>query len=634
MFKGFAEYKIKRLTRESIEAEEIFLDSEKLKKSPESEKEKIEFPVKKERIRYVYFFIVLLLLILLGRSANLQIIQGNYWLRVAEENRIRAYPIKSLRGIIYDKNKIPLVSNEPVFNLSIIPSDFAKQKNDYEKNLKYLSEILSIPKKEIEAFIKKYFNISYPVVFKTNISQELALILKSKFSNNSTILIETDSRREYYNGSKFFHLLGYLGLINEEERKQNPDYLINDYIGKSGIELYYENQLRGEYGKKLVEVDASGKVKRIIGEQPAKNGQDIILAIDSGLQKKLYDEIKKMLNRLNTDRAAGIAVDPRNGKILALVSFPSLNNNEFSTGLSEEKLQKIKSNPSKPFLNRVIGGLYAPGSTIKPILAAAALKENIINPEKVINCQGRITIKNKFYPDIFYVFNDWKVHGPTNLIKAIAESCDVYFYTIGGGYGDIKGLGVNKINEYLKKFGLGTILGIDLKGEVSGLIPNEKWKLENKGEKWFLGDTYNISIGQGDLLVTPLQLAMATSIIANGGSLYKPQIVKQIGNDKIQSQKLKENIIEDKILEIVRKGMREAVVSGSARYLYDLPVKVAGKTGTAQAPRNKKPHSWFTAFAPYENPEIVLTILIENGGEGSSVAVPIAKEVLKWYFNH
>lgn len=633
MFEGLSKYKIKRPARESIEAEEIFLDSEKLKKSPESEKEKIEFPVKKERIRLVYFLIVILLLVLLGRSINLQIVQGKYWLKVAEENRIRAYPIKPLRGIIYDKNKKPLVSNEPIFSLSIIPSDLIKQKQDYEKNLEYLSKILSKPKQEIDSFIKKHINISYPIVFEPNISQDAALILKSRFSNNPAILVEINSKRQYYNGYKFFHLLGYLGSINEEERKQRPDYFLNDYIGKSGIELYYENQLRGEYGKKLVEVDANGEIKRIIGEEPAIDGKDIILAIDSDLQEKLYDEIKKMLNRLSTDRAAAIAVDPRNGKILALLSFPSLDNNKFSLGLSGEELQKISQNPSKPFLNRIIAGLYPPGSTVKPIIAAAALKEKIIEPEKIINCHGSITVRNKFYPNIFRIYNDWKAHGPTNLIKAIAESCDVYFYTIGGGYGDIKGLGVEKINQYFKQFGLGMIFGIDLKGEVNGLIPDEEWKIKNKKEKWYLGDTYNISIGQGDLLVTPLQLTMAISAIANGGTLYKPQLVEQIGENKIQPQKLKENVIDKNILKIIKKGMREAVVSGSARYLYDLPIKAAGKTGTAQAPGNKNPHGWFTVFAPYENPEIVLTILIENGGEGSSVAVPIAKEVLKWYFN-
>jgi len=223
---------------------------------------------------------------------------------------------------------------------------------------------------------------------------------------------------------------------------------------------------------------------------------------------------------------------------------------------------------------------------------------------------------------------------PTNLIKAIAESCNVYFYTLGGGYGEIKGLGIEKINQYLKQFGLGKILGIDLPGEKQGLIPDENWKREKKGEDWYLGDTYNVSIGQGDTMVTPLQIALTTAMIANNGILFRPQLVNKIDEDVIASQVIKKIVMDGKIFDIVKKGMREAVVSGSARYLYDLPVKVAGKTGTAQTPGNKTPHSWFTGFAPYDNPEIVITILVENGGEGSAVAVPIAKEVLRWYFQN
>lgn len=629
----FGKYKVKRLSKESIEAEEIFLDSEKLKKSPESEREKMEFPIKKGRVYLIYFLIVVFLLILFIKTIDLQIVKGEYWRSLAEENRLRSYPIKALRGIIYDKDGNPLVSNEPRFDLIIVPADFLKQKDNLDETLDYLAEILEKPRDEIESPIRENTGLSIPISVVEDISKETALILESKFSQNPAISVEIASQRNYIDGPYFSHILGYLGKISPEEYEEHSDYLIDDYIGKTGLELYYENFLRGSYGKKLVEVDSFGEIKNIFTRQAPQTGKDIFLSIDNELQKKLYNEIKQMLWGLRTNRAAGIALNPNTGKILALVSFPDFDNNKFIQELSKEEFEKIKQNPSKPLFNRVITGTYPPGSTIKPLIAIATLKEKIVEPNKVINCFGSLTIQNKYYPEIFYTFNDWKVHGLTNIVKAIAESCNVYFYTVGGGYGKIKGLGIEKISYYLKRFGLGKILGIDLPGEAKGLVPNESWKRENRDEDWYIGDTYNVSIGQGDIMATPLQIALATAIITNDGTLFKPQIIDKIDEDLIAPQIIKDIAVEKEIFDIVKKGMREAIIYGSAKYLYDLPIKVAGKTGTAQAPGNKAPHAWFTAFAPYENPEIVLTILIENGGEGSAVAVPIAKEVLRWYFS-
>ena len=629
---GLGKYKVKRLSRESIEAEEIFLDSEKLKKSPESEREKMEFPIKKGKVYFVYFLITAFLLTLFIRAIDLQMVRGDYWLSIAEENRLRSYPIKALRGIIYDKNNKPLVSNEPKFDLTIIPADLLKQEQ-FADIIDYLAETLNKSKEEIESLIKENASLSIPIAAAEDISRETTLILESKFSENPAISVEIVSQRNYVDGPYFSHVLGYLGKINPEERQEYPSYLIDDWIGKTGLELYHENFLRGSYGERLVEVDSSGEIKNIFARKESQPGKDISLSIDSDLQKNLYNEIRKMLWGLRTDRAAGIALDPNTGKILALVSFPSFDNNKFIQGFSKEDFAKITKNPSKPLFNRVIAGTYPPGSIAKPLIGAAALKEEIVTSDKIINCLGNITIQNQYYPEIFYTFNDWKAHGSTNIIKAIAESCNVYFYTVGGGYKDIKGLGIEKIHYYLKQFGLGKISGIDLIDEAKGLIPSKDWKRENKGEDWYIGDTYNVSIGQGDILATPLQIALATAVVANNGTLFKPQIVSKIGNEPVPSQVIKDNIIDEEILETIKRGMREAVISGSAVYLYDLGIKVAGKTGTAQAPGNKAPHSWFTSFAPYKNPEIVLTILVENGGEGSAAAVPIAKEVLRWYFS-
>ena len=626
-------YQIKRPNRESIETEEIFLDSEKIKRAPESEREKIEFPIKKGKLYFVYFMLAVLLLLLLGKAVSLQIAQGEYWEIMAKENRVRPYPIKSFRGIIYDINHQPLVSNEPRFDLAIIPADLIKQKENLNQILEKLANLLEIPKEDIEKIIQENFEFSIPISIQQGITKEKALILESTFNQNHAILIEIASQRNYVDAECFSHVLGYLGKINPEERQQRPEYLMDDYIGKTGIERFYEDELRGKYGKRIIEIDSVGKIKNIFAEKEAISGKNITLSIDSKLQKKAFEVLQAKLQKLYSNRAVVIILDPNTGKILTMISLPSPNNNKFSQGISEQELKQVKENPSKPLFNRAISGTYPPGSTIKPLIAIAALKEKIITPQTIVNCKGAIRIQNEYYPDVFYTYNDWKIHGPVNLIKAIAESCNVYFYTVGGGYGKIEGLGIEKISNYLKKFGLGKLSGIDLFEEVSGLIPNKEWKEEIKNEKWYIGDTYNASIGQGDIMTTPLQMTLAIGAIANSGKLLKPQLVNKIGDTEILPEIINESVAEKQILEIIREGMREAVVSGSARYLNDLPIKVAGKTGTAQAGKNKTPHSWFIGFAPYENPEIVITILVENGGEGSSVSVPIAKEILKWYFN-
>jgi penicillin-binding protein 2 len=625
MLENPIKYKIKKKYRDDIGPEEIFLDSQRLKESPDGEKEKIEKPIKEKALKFLLVMIAMALGILLFKSFQLQITKGDYWQSLADENRIRSYPIRPLRGIIYDKNKIPLAINVPKLDLVAIPADLDKNEN-FSQIVDRLSSALGKPKEDIEKKIKDNSALSYPIIIEENIEREKALLLESDFNDVPEISIVKNSLRQYENGPVFSHLLGYLGKANEEEVSEKK-YLFDDYIGRIGLEKTYNEQLRGENGEQLTEVDSSGKLQKVLAVKDAKMGNDLILSIDAELQKKIYDSLKSKLGTLSTSQAAAIAVNPQNGKILALVSLPGFDNNQFIKGLSAEEFDNIFNNINEPLFNRAISGLYPPGSTIKPILASAALTEGTVDANKQINCLGYLNLVDKFSSSIIWTHNDWKAHGPTNIVKAIAESCDVYFYTIGGGYGDIEGLGIDRIKKYLKLFGLGEISGIDLIGEKPGLIPDAQWKEETKGEKWYIGDTYNASIGQGDILASPLQIAMATTIVANNGILFRPQLIQEK-----KPEIVRKDIIEKEILEIVRKGMREAVVSGSSRFLSDLIVKVAGKTGTAETAKNKAPHSWFTGFAPYENPEIVITILIENGGEGSSTAVPVAKEILSWYF--
>lgn len=621
----FKKFKVKRKFKEDIEPEEIFMDSKRLKESPEGEREKLEKPIKERVLKLFFIFIIILLIIPIAKTFQLQIIKGDYWRSVADENRIRSYPIRPLRGIIYDKNKVPLAINVPKLDLVVVPADLTKNK-EFNKIVQRLAQVLEKSGAEIEEKINENNALSYPIIIEENIEREKALLIESEFADIPAISIRKDSRREYKNGPYFSHILGYLGKVGKEE-VISRNYFLDDYIGKDGVENKYEDLLRGTYGEQLVEVNNMGKVQKILATKEPIAGQDIILSIDAELQRKIYNTLKSKLDTLRTPKAAAIAIDPQNGKILALVSFPSFENNEFVQGLSPDIFNKIIQDKNEPLFNRAIMGTYPPGSTIKPLIASAVLEEGIISLNKQINCSGYIRLVDKYNPNIFWTYNDWKAHGATDIIKAIAESCNVYFYTVGGGYGDIKGLGIEKMGEYLNLFGWGQILGIDLPGEKSGFIPSPSWKKEVRNEEWYIGDTYNASIGQGDITVTPLQLAMATVAIANGGKVFEPHLL-----DNKESKIISQNFIKPDFLEVVRRGMREAVVSGTARFLYDLPIKAAGKTGTAQVSKTKAPHSWFTVFAPYDNPQIVLTILIENGGEGSVTAVPVAKEVLSWYF--
>jgi len=625
MLENPIKYKIKKKYRDDIGPEEIFLDSQRLKESPDGEKEKIEKPIKEKILKLLLVMITIALGLLLFKSFQLQIIKGDYWQSLADENRIRSYPIRPLRGIIYDKNKIPLAINVPKLDLVTIPADLEKNEN-FNQIIDRLSLALGRPREEIEKKIKDNSALSYPIIIEENIAREKALLLESNFNDVPEIGVEKNSFRQYENGLVFSHLLGYLGKANQEEVSEKK-YLFDDYVGRTGLEKVYDEQLRGENGEQLTEVDSAGKLQKILAIKDAGAGNDLVLSIDAELQKKIYDSLKSKLGTLSTSRAAAVAVNPQNGKILALVSLPEFDNNQFIRGLSAEEFDNIFNNKNEPLFNRAISGLYPPGSTIKPILASAALTEGIVDVNKQINCLGYLNLVDKFSSSIIWTHNDWKAHGLTNIIKAIAESCDVYFYTIGGGYGDIEGLGIDRIKKYLKLFGLGEISGIDLIGEKPGFVPDAQWKEETRKEKWYIGDTYNASIGQGDILVSPLQIAMATTIVANNGTLFRPQLVQEK-----EPEIVRKDIIANEFLEIVRKGMREAVVSGSSRFLSDLVVKAAGKTGTAETAKNKAPHSWFTGFAPYENPQIVITILIENGGEGSSTATPVAKEILSWYF--
>lgn len=631
----YKKYRVKLWNKESLEPEEIFLDTQK------PTEEKLQPPLENKGLKVLARIILVVLVLLIFRAGWLQIIKGKDLELKAQQNRIRIIYTKTSRGLIFSKNLESLVRNVPSYDLVAIPANLPRQRATLKEEILNLSRFTDISYDDLSGnFYEIDFNSLEEVLIKENISRNIALIIEEKKDILPGIKIQKNITRLYLGGESFSHVLGYTGIVDRQDIEAHPDYLSTDYIGKEGLELSYESYLRGRHDEEKWEIDARGNLEKIISRKEGSPGNSLVLFLDKGLQEKISESLKKVLGQRKLTRAAAVAIDPQTGGVLALVSIPSFDHNLFVQGISLEKYQALIENPNKPFFNRAVGGTYPPGSTIKPLIALAALEEGVVDSQTIINCQGGIYVPHKYNPNIIQYFGDWKAHGPTGLIKAIAESCNVCFYYYGGGYKDFSGLGAKRLSEYLELFGLGEKLGIDLGGEAKGLVPTSAWKEKTKQEDWYLGDTYNLSIGQGYILTTPLQVALYTAAIANGGTLFKPHLVEKILDSQKQviedfgPQVIRENFITPANIELVQKGMRAVVEWGTARALNSIWPEIAGKTGTAQFGWEGKTHAWFTGFAPYDKPEIVLVILIEEGGEGSEVAAPIAGEIFDWYFKN
>lgn len=596
--------------------------------------------IAKNKIISLAVVVVIGLLVVIGRIFYLQVIKGDYYRNLAEGNRIRLRPIFSERGIIYDKFHTELVENVPNFSLTLVPQDIPRDKAARELVIDKVTALSGVSKEQINDLLKKYGSYSYAsLVIKENLDYESALRLYIQSSQLPGVSIEKGSKRKYITGNNASssistsHLFGYLGKLNDNEALTLKDsgYLLFDNIGKTGLEKTYESALRGEYGIKKVEVNATGHEQSVLAEDPPHPGKNLVLSLDLEAQKKMEDLTKAMLLKTGRKRAAAIAMDPRDGSILAMVSLPAFDNNEFSGGITQQNYDKYNNNPDNPLFDRAIGGTYPSGSVIKLIIAAAALQEKIITQNTSFLSTGGLKLGDRF-------FKDWKSggHGTTNVKKAIAWSVNTFFYYVGGGYKDFVGLGVDRIISYMQSFGIAQKTGIDLTGEASGFAPSKDWKLKTKGESWYVGDTYNLSIGQGDLLVTPLQVAVWTSAVVNGGKVVQPHLADKL-EEPITHNTVLLNFSEYAVpvyaenLTIVKQGMRDCVAYGSCQMMKGLPFASGGKTGTAQWNSAKENHAWFTSFAPYDDPKIVVTVLIEEGTEGSVVAEPIARDFLLWW---
>jgi len=624
-----------------IEPHEVFLD--KLIQSREEDwgvaHQRLEVPLKK-RTSYALFGIFFLSsVILFSRVFYYQVFEGEKLYIQASNNKKSVNLVVPQRGVIYDKNMKQLVFNYPAYDLVCDRAHFSQGEFFSETVLKEISEIAELAGLPKEKIISKIKNTdSSEVLITENINHEQLLILETKINNFPACRIRQNTVRNYVFGSVISHVLGYTGRINKEEYSTFDGYSISDYIGKTGLENYYETYLRGKPGQLKPKALKTEKESLLVEPQ---SGENLVLNIDIDLQTRLYNALEKSIKNIEAQKGAAVAVNPKNGAVLALVSYPSYDNNLFSGGISPEDYRKILSDPNQPLFNRVIAGKYPTGSTIKPLEALAALQEKIISPTKLINDEGYIIIPHQHNPEIIYRFGGVRANGWIDMKKAIAVSSNVYFYTIGGGYGDQKGLGPGKIKKYLSLFGWDQKTGIDLPGESSGFIPDPAWKKATKKQGWWDGDTYNLSIGQSDLQTTPLQVAMAYCAIANGGVLYKPQVVnKIISSDskkiikEFEPQVIRANFIDSDNLRIIREGMYDGVYKsyGLSTYLSDLPVKVAAKTGTAEIGYKDRFNVWSSVFAPYDDPQIVLVVTIESVKGLGAATLPVAHDVLGWYF--
>ncbi|MBU0660704.1 penicillin-binding protein 2 [Patescibacteria group bacterium] len=589
-------------------------------------------------------------LIIASRFMYVQLIQGNNYAALSDRNKERSIPIPAERGLIYDRNGVQLTENIPNFSLALIPQDLPRDGELRDKMVKKLAAITSNDEETIRNILEEYGSYSYEsIVIEEDIDYETALRLQIQSSEFPGIYIQRGSKRLYLHTDgtigkeeeekqvqlqSISHVLGYQGKLSPEELEVLYDegYLPSDSIGKTGVEQTYETLLRGVYGKRRIEVDARGREQQTLSEDPPTAGNHIVLSIDHEMQIALERVMQEKLVEYGKTRASAVVSDPQTGEILALVSLPSFDNNDFSGGIDAETYQMYLANENNPLFNRAISGKFPSGSTIKPAISAAALQEGIITANTSIYSTGGIAVGSWFFPD-------WKDggHGATDVRKSIAWSVNTFYYYIGGGYEDFEGLGVDKIIFYLQKFGFSQKLGIDIPGEAAGFLPSKSWKKEVKNEPWYVGDTYNLSIGQGDFLATPLQINSMTASIANGGTVYQPHIVQtivdpvnKIGN-AVAPVVLKERFIDPGHIYTIKQGMADCVKTGSCWDLRGLPFSSGGKTGTAQWNANKDHHAWFTSFAPLDNPRIAVTVLVEEGGEGSAAAMPIAAEIYTWW---
>ena len=613
-----------------------------------------EVPNEAETLQNKFFYLRLLILALFAvltlQLVRMQIFQQEAYSQRAETNRLRILPVVPSRGLIYDRFGTPLVENVPSFSAAVVPADLPRE--EQERVLSELEPLLQVPAaemaKDIEA--RRSSNDPFtPLILKRDLSEETAFTLREMQSRLPGVEVLVEPVRRYPMGSLVAHILGYVGPIDENEYPElrSKGYQLNDRVGKSGVEMTYESVLRGTVGKKQVEIDASGREIQTLNETAARPGLSLALTIDLDLQQKVTEILQQAMAG-GSRNAAAVVLDVHTGEVLAMVSLPSFDDNVFSKALTDEELNALLDDPGRPLLNHAISEMYPPGSIFKQVTGVAALQEGVANPNTTITSHGYITVPNQYDPSIRYVFRDWSALGTLNFYGGVAMSSDVYFYYLAGGYYEdgrevFRGLGIDKLAQYARAFGLGSTTGIDLPGESPGLVPDPTWKDNTLHEPWVTGDTYNIGIGQGYVATTPLQMALVTAAIANDGDVLVPRVVKDLvdASGKVvtpfQRTVRRRLPVDPSHLSVFREAMRQAVSWGTAKDASVNGVQLAGKTGTAEfgepMPGNKyETHAWFSGFAPSDEPQVAVVVFLEKGN-GARNAAPTGARILDYYFH-
>ncbi|MFP3873160.1 MAG: penicillin-binding protein 2 [Thiohalophilus sp.] len=591
------------------------------------------------RLLVVAIMVVILAATLVGRLFYLQVINQTHYSTLSENNRVNLLPIPPTRGLIYDRNGIVLAQNQPSFTLTLVPEHIP----DLDATLEALQQRIQLTDRDIARFhrfrLQKRRFEGIPLRFRLT-DEEVARIAVDQ-SRLPGVEIKAELVRHYPLGELASHAIGYVGRISENEldNLNTTNYSATNHIGKMGVEGYYENQLHGEVGYQQVETNAQGRILRVLERTLPKPGKNLYLNLDARLQKVAEESF-------DGEQGALVAIDPTNGAILAFASMPTYDPGLFVNGITSKNYRDLTSSMARPLFNRALRGQYPPGSTLKPFLGLASLQTEALGHDHEINCRGWYKLKNDKRR-----YRDWKEegHGKTDLDKAIAESCDIYFYELSFE------LGIDNIHKYLSRFGLGRRTGIDIRGELPGLVPSREWKRRTRNQPWFHGETLITGIGQGYMLATPLQLASITATLSQRGRRQTPRMLYAVqdatSNEfNVQKSKPREPVegIDEAHWQTVIQAMRDVLhgPSGTARGTGDgMQYEAAGKTGTSQVfgiaqdeeyveedvIKQLRDHGLFISFAPLEDPRIAVAVIVENGGSGSSSAAPIARKVMDHY---
>lgn len=604
--------------------------------------------VRKWRIAIIASIGVIFFALMGGRLWQLQIIQGDQSRQASAENSLALKIIPAPRGLIYDANGQVLARNEPSFRLAVTYAQLPTQPDQRDAIFERIAKILKIEQAEVASKIEQAKRQPFlPVAISAHIDRDTQRRHIIEVGDMPGVSFEQNLRRNYQMGQALSHVIGYTGAIQQKhlDNPQLAGYHPGEETGLAGLEQQYESYLHGQPGRQFSQVNALGQSQDRQSRVDPQPGDELHLSLDADLQKYTYDTLMEAVKKHQTRGAAAIIQDVSTGGVISLISAPGYDANAFARGVSSAEYLRYLNDPLKPLFNRAIAGTYPPGSTVKTVVAAAAVQEGVITKDTIVHSPNQISVGGSTFADWTYWLGR-SGPGNINVVEALAQSTDTFFYKVGGGYEQQPGMGVDALFKYYTLAGLGNRTGVDLPGESKGVVPNPAWKAQQFPDDptWYVGNTYQLSIGQSYLLTTPLQINSMTNAIANDGKLMQPHLVTRITSPvgevvkEFTPQVMTESIASNDALEVAREGMVRGVEHGIIFPLRDNPYQPAAKTGTAEFGNRDVPdqygtHSWVTGYAPHDRPQLSFTILLEGGGSSTNAA-EVASDILEWYHQH